>query len=88
MTPREKPAYTTAVGRSATERTPRARTSPKPTLPQYSAPSSIDPKVRPSKRSGVWTVWPAPRSASAKATTPGVRPWMWWKRTMSVMAPT
>ena len=48
-------------------------------------PSSIDPNVRPSKRSGVWTVCPAARSTSAKATIPGVSPWAWWNSSTSAM---
>ena len=34
---------------------PRSRVSPKPTSRTYARPSSIEPKVRPSKRSGVCT---------------------------------
>src|SRR6516164_7914210 len=43
------------------------------------------PNVRPSNRSGVWTVCPARRSSSAKATTPGVSPCAWWKSTTSAI---
>ena len=48
-------------------------------------PSSIEPNVRPSNRSGVYTVCPARRSSSAKATTPGVSPCAWWKSTTSAI---
>src|SRR5262245_52216625 len=42
--------------------------------------------VRPSKRSGVCTVWPAPRSVSAKPRTQSVSPSAWWRTTTSAMA--
>src|SRR5215472_1117504 len=45
----------------------------------------MEAKVRPSKRSGVWTVCPARRSSSANATTPGVSPCAWWKSTTSAI---
>src|SRR4051812_34147713 len=41
--------------------------------------------VLPSWRSGVCTVWPAARRASAKALTPSVRPWAWWNTISSVI---
>ena len=45
------------------------------------------PKVRPSKRSGVCTVWPARRSSSAKAWKPAVCPCAWWKSNTSAISP-
>src|SRR3954453_19858881 len=48
-------------------------------------PSSMVAGRSPSKRSGVWTVWPPARSASANAITPSVRPWTWWNTTTSAM---
>src|SRR5262245_61885676 len=51
-------------------------------------PAGMLSNVRPSNRSGAWTVWPAARSSSAKALTPGVRPWAWWNRRTSVMVRT
>src|SRR3954469_12359494 len=48
-------------------------------------PSSMLAGRSPSKRSGVWTVCPPARSASANAITPSVRPWTWWNTTTSAM---
>ena len=67
-TPSEKPAYTSSLGKPAAARSPAPMISPKPPSSVTCArPSSIEPNVRPPKRSGVWTVWPARRSSSAKA---------------------
>ena len=43
-------------------------------LRERAIPSSMESNVRPSKRSGVWTVWPARRRSSAKATSRGSGP--------------
>src|SRR6187431_292274 len=61
--------------------------SPKPTSWACATPSSIDPNVRPSKRSGVCTLCPASRSSSAKARKPVVWPIAWWKRSTSAISP-
>src|SRR3954468_18401303 len=45
----------------------------------------MESNVRPSNRSGVWTVWPAARSSSANAWMPGVRPWAWWNSRTSAI---
>jgi hypothetical protein len=58
----------------------------KPRLSAYAIPSSIEPKVRPSKRSGVWIVWPALRSSSANARNPSVCPCAWWNSSTSAKA--
>lgn len=49
-------------------------------------PSSICANVRPSKRSGVCTVWSASPSVSAKPRRASVSPSAWWKTTTSAMA--
>src|SRR6185312_10569162 len=43
-------------------------------------------KVRPSKRSGVWTVCPAALSSSANAWKPAVWPCAEWNRTTTAIA--
>ncbi len=64
--------YDERAGRAALPpRAHRAMTFSKLISSAWGTPSSIVAKVRPSKRSGVCTVYPELRSSSAKATIPG-----------------
>ena len=59
--------------------------SSQPTSLAYPTPASIESKVRPSKRSGVCTVWPASRNSFANMCKPSVGPSAWWKSSTSAI---
>src|SRR5918995_1671809 len=81
------PAFTSPFG-SASAAPLAFASSASPASRTKAKASSIVANVRPSNRSGVWTVCPACRNSSANDRTPSVSPWMWWySNTSAILDP-